>query len=201
VAAASRSPNRTASGSKSRRRRTATTRRTWRRADGPSARPLLNQASTTYRIATFPQAGRRVTLIGGGVCAPGGGKPLCAEIAGFTLHAATRCRADDRHRLARLCRYVTRPAFADDQLRWDGGSRVSFELKTPWRDGTTHLEMTPVDVLERPAALGPRPRLHLFRFHGILAPNVKLRGLVVPKAPTAARHAPGCHNRAQRATL
>ena len=34
----------------------------------------------------------------------GGGKPLCAEIAGFTLLAATRCRADDRHRLVRLCR-------------------------------------------------------------------------------------------------
>jgi hypothetical protein len=96
-------------------------------------------------------------------------------IAGFTLHAATRCREDDRHRLARLCRYVTRPAFADDQLRRDGGSRVSFEPKTPWRDGTTHLEMTPVDFLERLAALVPRPRLRLIRFHGILAPNAKLR--------------------------
>ena len=29
-------------------------------ADGPSALPLLNQASTTYRIATGPQAGRRI---------------------------------------------------------------------------------------------------------------------------------------------
>ena len=169
-------------------------------ADGPSALPLLNQASTTYRIATGPQAGRRIARIGGGVCAPGGGggKPLCAEIAGFTLHAATRCREDDRHRLARLCRYVMRPAFADDQLRWDGGSRVSFELKTPWRDGTTHLEMTPVDFLERLAALVPRPRLHLIRFHGILAPNAKLRGLVVPKAPAAARREAGCHDRAHR---
>jgi hypothetical protein len=96
-----------------------------RRVDGPSALPLLNQASTTYRIATGPQAGRRIARIGGGVCAPGGSgdKPLCAEIASFTLHAATRCRTDDRHRLARLCRYVMRPAFADDQLRWDAGSR------------------------------------------------------------------------------
>ena len=125
----------------------------------------------------MPQAGRRIARIGGGVRAPGGGggKPPCAGIAGFTLHAATRCREDDRHRLARLCRYVTRPAFADDQLRRDGGSRVSFEPKTPWRDGTTHLEMTPVDFLERLAALVPRPRLRLIRFHGILAPNAKLR--------------------------
>ena len=103
----------------------------------PSALPFLNQASTKFCIATFPQAGRRIARIGGGVRAPGGGggKPPCAGIAGFTLHAATRCRADDRHRLARLCRYVTRPAFADDQLRRDGGSRVSFEPKTLWRDG------------------------------------------------------------------
>ena len=29
----------------------------------------------------------------------------------------------------------------------------------------------------------PRPRLHLIRFHGVLAPNAKLRALVVPKVP------------------
>jgi hypothetical protein len=45
---------------------------------------------------------------------PPGNQP-CAEIGGFSLHAATRCRAGDRSRLARLCRHVTRPAFADDQ--------------------------------------------------------------------------------------
>ena len=106
--------------------------------DGPSALPLLNQAPTTYRIATGPQAGWRTAWIGGGFCAAvrGVGKALCAEIASFTMHPAPPRRPDDRHRLARLCRYVMRPAFADDQLRWDGGSRVSFELKTPWRGAT-----------------------------------------------------------------
>ena len=29
----------------------------------------------------------------------------------------------------------------------------------------------------------PRPRLHLIRFHGVLAPNAKLRPLVVPQGP------------------
>ena len=29
----------------------------------------------------------------------------------------------------------------------------------------------------------PRPRLHLIRFHGVLAPNAKLRALVVPAGP------------------
>jgi hypothetical protein len=97
----------------------------------PSALPTLHLASTIYRIATGPHAGRRIATIGGGFCAAG--KPLCVEIAGFSLHAATRCRADDRYRLARLCRYVARPAFADDQLHWDGAECVTFELKTPWR--------------------------------------------------------------------
>jgi len=49
--------------------------------------------------------------------------------------------------------FVTRPAFADDQLSWDGAARVTFELKTPWRDGTTHLEMTPIDCERRPSTL------------------------------------------------
>ena len=29
----------------------------------------------------------------------------------------------------------------------------------------------------------PRPKLHLIRFHGVLAPNAKLRSLVVPQEP------------------
>ena len=37
--------------------------------------------------------------------------------------------------------------------------------------------------MQRLAALVPRPRLHLIRFHGVLAPNAKLRALVVPREP------------------
>jgi hypothetical protein len=43
------------------------------------------------------------------------------------------------------------------------------ELKTPWRDGTTHLVMSPLEFMQRMAALVHRPRLHLIRFHGVLA--------------------------------
>ena len=57
------------------------------------------------------------------------------------------------------------------------------KLKTPWRDGTTHLVMSPLEFMQRLAALVPRPRLHLIRFHGVLAPNAKLRALVVPQGP------------------
>ena len=37
--------------------------------------------------------------------------------------------------------------------------------------------------MQRLAALVPRPRLHLIRFHGVLAPNAKLRSQVVPVPP------------------
>ncbi|MFN9193998.1 MAG: transposase [Pseudomonadota bacterium] len=59
--------------------------------------------------------------------------------------------------------------------------QVELKLKTPWRDGTTHLVMSPLEFMQRLAALVPRPRLHLIRFHGVLAPNAKLRALVVPQ--------------------
>ena len=40
--------------------------------------------------------------------------------------------------------------------------------------------------MHRLAALLPRPRLHLIRLHGVLAPNAKLRALVVPQGPPKA---------------
>ena len=40
--------------------------------------------------------------------------------------------------------------------------------------------MSPLEFMQRLAALVPRPRLHLIRFHGVLAPNAKLRSAVVP---------------------
>jgi hypothetical protein len=57
------------------------------------------------------------------------------------------------------------------------------DIKTPWRDGTTHLAKSPLEFMQRLAALVPRARLHLIRFHGVLAPNAKLRALVVPQGP------------------
>jgi len=40
--------------------------------------------------------------------------------------------------------------------------------------------MSPLEFMQRLAALVPRPRLHLTRFHGVLAPNAKLRAAIVP---------------------
>ena len=57
--------------------------------------------------------------------------------------------------------------------------------------------MSPLEFMQRLAALVPRPRLHLIRFHGVLAPNAKLRREIVPSPPEQATapacdHAQGC---------
>jgi len=52
-----------------------------------------------------------------------------------------------------------------------GCSQVELKLKTPWRDATTHLVMSPLEFMQRLVALVPRPRLHLIGFHGVLAPT------------------------------
>ena len=43
--------------------------------------------------------------------------------------------------------------------------------------------MAPLEFLQRLAALVPRPRLHLIRCHGVLAPNSSLRPQIVPSEP------------------
>src|SRR5262245_33702903 len=61
--------------------------------------------------------------------------------------------------------------------------QVVLQLKSPYKDGTTHIVMEPLEFMERLAALVPRPRLHLIRFQGVLAPNAKLRSKIVPAPP------------------
>jgi hypothetical protein len=80
------------------------------------------------------------------------------------------CPADRRDRLERLCRYVTRPAIALERLSLNRRGEVLLALKHPFRDGTTHLKFTPEDFLARLAALVPRPRANLTRYHGVFAP-------------------------------
>jgi len=58
-----------------------------------------------------------------------------------------------------------------------------------------------MEFMQRLAALVPRPRLHLIRFHGVLAPNAKLRSKVVPTpAQTTAAH-PCDHTQAHSAAV
>jgi hypothetical protein len=62
------------------------------------------------------------------------------------------------------------------------------QLKSAYKDGTTHIVMAPLEFMQR-LALVPRPRLHLIRFHGVLAPNAKLRGKIIPSPAERATEA------------
>ena len=62
-------------------------------------------------------------------------------------------------------------------------------MKRPLPDGRTHLVLDGVGLLRKLAPLIPPPRFHLLRFHGVFAPNAKLRSRVVPKPPPKAETA------------
>jgi hypothetical protein len=44
-----------------------------------------------------------------------------------------------------------------------GDDRILLTLKTPWADGTRHLIFDPMELLEKLAALTPRPRINVKR--------------------------------------
>ena len=52
------------------------------------------------------------------------------------------------------------------------------------------LVLTPLELIERIAALVPPPRAHRHRYYGVLAPNARLRAAVTAQAPAAVPPAP-----------
>jgi hypothetical protein len=142
----------------------------------------LTAASVQGTQALGPQAGQRLRRL---LTDPAMGQrtaPLCFAARGFSLHAATIVAADDRDGLERLARYVNRPPLAYGRLQQLDHGDLAFALKTPWDNGTTHLVFTPLEFIGRLAALTPPPRLHLIRYHGVLAPHAADRALIVPGA-------------------
>jgi hypothetical protein len=69
---------------------------------------------------------------------------------------------------------------AEKRLTVNAQGKVVYLLKTPYRDGTTHVIFEPLDFVARLAALVPRPRVNLTRYHGVLAPNHRWRAQVTP---------------------
>ena len=55
-----------------------------------------------------------------------------------------RCAADARQPLEQLCRYITHPALSNERVQTNAAGQVVLKLKTPWRDDTTHMVMSPM---------------------------------------------------------
>ena len=81
--------------------------------------------------------------------------------------------------------YVTRPAICLERRTVRANAQIQYELKNPFSDGAMYVLFSHLDFLSKLAALVPRPRHNLVRYHGVLVrgcrqPNARMRKLIVP---------------------
>jgi hypothetical protein len=116
---------------------------------------------------------------------------------GFSLDASVRIHSSDSAGRERPLRYCARPPFALEGLRIkrhvepheqrdltaSAGEaairQVLYHPARPTRDGRTVLALSPLEFLAALARLIPPPRVHRHRYHGVLAPNARLRERVI----------------------
>src|SRR5262249_14144274 len=125
-------------------------------------------ASVQQRIAFGARAGQPVRRIGAGFGAEGEAPrltgPRCASVNGFSLHANTALPAHRRDQLERLIRYTARGAVSLERLQEDTTGDLLYTFTHPWSDGTTGITLSPLELLEKLAALVPLPHVHLVRY-------------------------------------
>ncbi|MEA3278018.1 MAG: transposase [Pseudomonadota bacterium] len=105
--------------------------------------------------------------------------------SGFSLYATACIAANDRHGLERLLRYCARPLFASERIEELDAHRLIYHLPRPGPDGRTPLILSPLELIERIAALLPPPQIHRHCYYGALAPNAPLRAAVTALEPEA----------------
>jgi hypothetical protein len=141
-------------------------------------------ASVQQRIAFGERAGQQVRRIGAGFGYEGEVPtltgPHCASVQGFSLHAHTHIPAHRRDQLECLLRYTARGAVSLERLEQDAHGELVYTFTHPWSDGTTGIRLSPLELLEKLAALVPLPHVHLVRYGGCLAPHSHLRGAIRP---------------------
>ena len=141
-------------------------------------------ASVKQRSAFGERAGQQVRRIGSGFGYEGESPeltgPRCASLGGLSLHANTQVPAHRRDQLERLIRYTARGAGALEGLEEDAGGDLVYTFTKPWSDGTTGITLSPLELLEKLAAIVPLLRVHLVRYTGCLAPHSEMRGAIIP---------------------
>ena len=83
-----------------------------------------------------------------------------------------------------------RPPLALERLTESSHGQRLFELAHSRADGTTHLLLDPLELIEKIALLIPPPRFHTLRFHGVLGPAAGWRSAVIPRRPAAVDDGP-----------
>ena len=107
-----------------------------------------------------------------------------AFLDGFSLHCGVHLHENDRAGIERLCRYGARGPLTLGRLTKDDDGRYRYRMKRTVR-GKDELVLTGLQLVQKLALLVPPRRIHLVRFHGVFAPNSKLRALVVPERAAA----------------
>ena len=87
--------------------------------------------------------------------------------------------AHAREPLEHLCRYLLRPPLAMERLTETSGGQLLYELPHSRRDGSTHLLLDPLELIEQLSVLIPSPRFPLRRFHGLFAPHAAWRAQII----------------------
>jgi len=102
---------------------------------------------------------------------------------GFSLDASVCISGTDRKGLERLLRYCARPPFALEHLHTLDAEHLIYHNSKPRSDSPRDLVLTPLELIDKIAALIPPPRAHRHRYYGVLAPNSPLRAAVTALAP------------------
>jgi len=142
-------------------------------------------ASIAGKIAFGPNAGKYVTKIGSGFGyfeeVPLAKGKRCYSVNGFSLHCNTSTNTHARDHLEKLIEYIARGPLSNERLEITDDGKVRLQLKTPWRDGTAHLLLSPHEFLEKLAAIIPPPKSHLVRWGGVFAANSPFRKKIILK--------------------
>ena len=127
---------------------------------------------------------------------------------GFSLDASVCIHDTDRAGLERLLRYCARPPFALAYLHQLDTEHLIYHNSKPRSDSPRNLVLTPLELIDKIAALIPPPRAHRHRYYGknrtllltfasshargrglrrgLLAPNSPMRAAVTAMAPMPA---------------
>jgi hypothetical protein len=69
--------------------------------------------------------------------------------------------------LEQPCRNVTRSARSDERVQCNAAGQVLPKLKTPWRDGTTQLVISPLEFIQRLLYCGALDCTRVRRYHAL----------------------------------
>ena len=97
---------------------------------------------------------------------------------GISVAQASRDLDLHENVLRKWVRAYEAPVVSETRLSLTPNGNIRYHLKTLYRDGTTHVLFEPLDFIARLAALVPKPRVNLTRFHGVFAPNSSHLALV-----------------------